>query len=251
MTCFDYDLGDFEDGKPTDHDAKLQWYKQGDRYWASQPPTVEGMVVGPGAGSLSNAALQNAEEEELKGTHDLLVENHVTGRKALDVGCGIGRVSRGVLHSLFAVVDMADPSPDYISVVERSGGAPGGGKLECHSLQSVGLDDGPYKLVLVNWCCAYVTDDDLICFLKRAGKCLTPNGRIMVKENTAQHSFRARRASASVTRTDAHYKDVFALAHLDIDAEKLQPNMPESWLDIRMYLLKPKPEAHPENETKD
>eukprot|EP01063_Lacrimia_lanifica_P013673 TRINITY_DN20299_c0_g1_i1.p1 TRINITY_DN20299_c0_g1~~TRINITY_DN20299_c0_g1_i1.p1 ORF type:complete len:294 (+),score=92.20 TRINITY_DN20299_c0_g1_i1:67-948(+) len=254
LACFDFDVSDADDAA-----AKRTWYARSARYWAAQPATVEGMILGPGAAAGDGADAAFA--ADLSGTASFLDDHGCRGGRALDCGAGIGRVAFGALAKRFRTVDLIEPSEAYVQAVRGAGGAPGGGIVFHTALQDVvvaeadddrrrrssagtakaAVPSGFYDLVLVNWCVAFLTDDDLVEFLKKVVRLLRPSGRVVLKENVAPSYFRARRRSASVARTDEHFCALFAAAGLGVGAERWQGGLCDDWLDVKMYLLSPQP----------
>ncbi|KAJ9453051.1 Methyltransferase [Diplonema papillatum] len=241
LNCFEFDIGDFEDGAPDDAEAKRIWYNQGERYWNNQPSTINGMMFGPGAKQPAEdcGGAEALTLRDLSGTLSFLQQQGCSGRRALDCGAGIGRVARGVLQQLYSEVDMVEPASHLVEYIKKSGGAPGGGAVFQKPVQDFNPKrSGPYDFVAMNWCAGFITDDDLVQFLRRAKESLIRSGRVLLKENVSCSSFRARRRSASVARTDTHYKSIFRMAGLEVVGEEVQDGLPEGWLDVKMYLLR-------------
>ena len=71
-----------------------------------------------------------------------------------------------------------------------------------------------YAVVWVQWTLNYLTDDDVAAFLRRAAAALEPGGAVVVKESVAREGrgFYADASEASITRTDAHFREIFERA---------------------------------------
>ena len=99
-----------------------------------------------------------------------------------------------------------------------------------------------YAAVWVQWVLIYLTDADLVAFLSRCAAALVaPHGRIVVKESVSkeEHGFFVDRSDASITRTDAHHRRLFAAAGLAVAHSEAQPGLPHGVFAVRMYVLRP------------
>ena len=98
-----------------------------------------------------------------------------------------------------------------------------------------------YACVWVQWVLNYLTDGDLCAFLGRCAAALAPDGRLVVKESVAKPAsgFYVDRSDASITRTDAHFRDLFARAGLRLVLSRAQPGMPRGVYQVMMYVLAP------------
>ena len=67
---------------------------------------------------------------------------------------------------------------------------------------------------------------------------LKPHGVICVKENLSQDGFIVDRQDSSVTRSDAHFKQVFARAGCTLLLEQQQKNFPKELFKVKMYALR-------------
>ena len=96
--------------------------------------------------------------------------------------------------------------------------------------------------VWVQWVLNYVTDADLVGFLRRAAAALRRDGVLVVKESVARKrggGFYADLGECSITRTDAHFRRLFGEAGLAVHASCRQPGMPRGLFPVRMYALRP------------
>ena len=80
---------------------------------------------------------------------------------------------------------------------------------------------------------------DLVGFLARTTPHLAPGGLLLVKESVARAGagFYADRAEASITRTDEHFRELFARANLRVRACRMQPGLPRAIFPVCMYAL--------------
>ena len=95
-----------------------------------------------------------------------------------------------------------------------------------------------YAAVWVQWVLIYLTDADLVGFLARCARSLLPGGRIVVKESVARDGFYADESDASITRTDGHFRALYAEAGLEVEASEAQPHWPKAVFPVRMYALR-------------
>ena len=239
------------------YDVATGWYGRAQSFWASEPPTIDG-VLG------NSTALTHA--PDIRGTRSFLAQirkgpNAITLGKgrALDVGAGMGRVAELILASRFATIDIIEPSPRMADAAEATLRRLGRlGSVWRTSAERVVLPQGPtYDLVLMQWIAMYLTDNDLVAFLKSAKQALRngtvavrdpktkaivgtrpTTGIILVKENVAAGAeFVAGTQDLSINRCDAHYKALFRLAGLRVIAEAAQTEWPRGYVPVRMYAL--------------
>ena len=162
---------------------------------------------------------------------------------ALDVGAGIGRVAQGVLLPRFEAVELVESEPAFLEVARASLPAP-----RVRAAHECGLQDfapppgARYAAVWVQWVLNYVTDAGVLGFLRRAAAALQPAGVLLVKESVAREEggFFADVAECSITRTEAHFRALFAEAGLEVAAAQLQPGMPRGTFAVRTFALRPR-----------
>ncbi|KAK2466873.1 hypothetical protein APHAL10511_001131 [Amanita phalloides] len=113
------------------------------------------------------------------------------------------------------------------------------------------LDDikAGYDVIWCQWCMCYLSDVDLVAFLRRSHAALRRDGRkdrslIVVKENlcsdnedgTGRMVFDGQ--DSSVTRSDMAWKELFKLAGLKIVKEQVQYGFPEALYKVKMFGLR-------------
>ena len=93
----------------------------------------------------------------------------------------------------------------------------------------------------VQWVLNYVTDADVVSFLRTAAAALQPAAVVVVKESVAREEtgFFADVSECSITRTELHFRALFAEAGLEVVAAQLQPGMPRGLFAVRMFALRP------------
>jgi protein N-terminal methyltransferase len=228
------------------------WYEKSVSYWESQDATVKGMLGG----------LDNLSDRDIKASQaflSVLERRHglrIKGGIALDVGAGIGRITKELLLPLFSVVDMLDQSPCFLEeskkflqpsledpatmgVVER--------KI-CCGMQDFAPEDavtgvsyrGRYNLIFVQWCIIYLDDDDFITHTKNQLENLAPGGILVIKDNimnAGRNGFCLDRSDNSIMRSDKYMKSLFVRSGARVIAEQAQTDMPRNTFPVRMYAL--------------
>ena len=109
---------------------------------------------------------------------------------------------------------------------------------------------------LRQWVIMFLVDDDLVAFLQvpvcqvlcssgrvtntaqRCRRMLKPKGVICVKENVSEQGFVVDREDSSLTRSDVHFKQVFARAGCTLLHEQLQQQFPTELFKVMMYALR-------------
>lgn len=93
----------------------------------------------------------------------------------------IGRITEGLLVGIAKEVDVVEPMAKFTAGLE--------GMERVRKVFTVGLeewqpaDDDRYDLVWTQWCVGHLTDEQLVGYLQRCKKTLSPDGIIVVKEN--------------------------------------------------------------------
>jgi hypothetical protein len=84
----------------------------------------------------------------------------------------------------------------------------------------------------------YLTDEDLVAFLKRCAVGLRRGGVIVIKDNTCQDvAFVADREDASVTRSLPYILAIVRLSGLKVVMEKYQDDFPDNIFPVPMLAL--------------
>lgn len=165
---------------------------------------------------------------------------------AVDIGAGIGRVSKTMLHKHAAKIDLVEPVKPFIEQMHVEL-AELKDKGQIGQIYEVGMQDwtpdaGKYWLIWCQWCVGHLPDAELVAFLKRCIVGLQPNGTIVVKENnTPTDTDDFDETDSSVTRSDAKFRQIFEEAGLKLIASERQRGLPRELYPVRMYALKPMP----------
>ena len=194
-----------------DHKA---WYKGSLKFWQAQEATTSGVLLG--YEHLDPQDIQFSREILKRYQYKLLAKT-----SALDCGAGTGRVSANLLKDFFTNIDLVEPVKKLLDKAKED--------LSCHEKNKFkyyvsGLQDfrfvRQYDCIWSNWSLCFLTDKDLLAFLKQAKRHLrkpmkhqTGSGLMFIKENTdVEHRERLR--ENQIVRTTKEYEEMFAKAEL-------------------------------------
>jgi protein N-terminal methyltransferase len=215
----------------------VEWYRVSNRYWQKQEATANGMLGGYG----------HISDIDIKASYHFLLPflegqrvRKVSTRRAVDMGAGIGRIAKNLLCKLFDKVDIVEPNATFFETARQE-------LRDCTSVDqyiSVPLQkwtpdpNTRYDVIWVQWVLLYLTDSDLIAFLRRCQQALSHNGIIVIKENcTLQGGFIVDKNDASITRSLQHLRLILQASGLKILKEELQPNFPRELLPVKMFAV--------------
>ncbi|KAF4127687.1 AdoMet dependent proline di-methyltransferase [Phytophthora infestans] len=222
---------------------ELTWYASAHNYWDDEAncPLTDNGVLG-GFAHVSGVDIRES-RRFLKHVRDTVRPEWVC-HAAVDCGAGIGRVSKLLLLPMFDHVDMVEQSPRLLRGVSQYLGADETLCVRVRDLYCMGLQDfepapASYDLIWMQWVLVHLTDLDLVRYLKRCKKALTPNGFIVIKENVFQtpEPYDLDRQDSSITRSAVYYKSIFQQAGLTLLAEQRQRHFPEELYPVIMYAL--------------
>ncbi|RKP22271.1 alpha-N-methyltransferase NTM1, partial [Syncephalis pseudoplumigaleata] len=161
------------------------WYSDARQYWKDVPSTVEGMLGG--LGRLTDLDVRDStwfldEFQYMRACYSTTY--------GLDCGAGIGRVTKQLLLNFFDRVDLVECTGKFLEqarddVLKQEVETGRVDRLFHTGLEAFSPEAQRYDLVWCQWVLNYLTDDDLVLFLKRCVAGLKPNGIIGVKENCA------------------------------------------------------------------
>lgn len=228
------------------------WYNRASDYYQDNCPANLNGVLG-GFASLS--------ELDLKGSKKWLESIIQKQRPSLDFsqgaacecGAGIGRVSKGLLLPLgVRKCDLVESSsrllgqaPTYIgetALVDRC-------RFYCCGLQEWTPPKHTYTIIWIQWVLCYLTDDDVVSFLKNCGEALVPGGIICLKENVTEPgtAFVLDKEDASVTRSIPYLLQLADQAGLEVISQSVQDNFPDEIFPVPMIALDVKRNQHYDN----
>lgn len=228
-------------GISLDDDANndAEWYDRAAEYYEENcPGTLDGVLGG--FASITKADLAGSKR---------FLENLLVKRPSIDwasgVGCecgaGIGRVSKGLLLPLgIPRCDLVESSARLLSVAPEYIGDPDASKCRyiCDTLQHWAPPKNTYSVIWIQWVLVYLTDTDIIKFLRRCGEALTQNGVICLKENTCDvELFVLDRDDASLTRAVPFLLKLVEAAGLIVAHQETQDDFPEDIFAVPMIAL--------------
>lgn len=226
------------------------WYERAAAYYEENcPPTIDGVLGG----------YASITEQDLDGSMQFMLDlasvrpsmrmwtaesRKPNGQRhrACECGAGLGRVAKGLLLRLngIGVCDLVESSaallaaaPDYLgdSSAARC-------RFFCVGLQDWQPAANTYAVVWVQWVLSYLTDDDIVDFLRRCGESLMDDGVIVLKENTCDDSdFEVDVEDASVTRSLRYWKRLIQQAGLRVFHEKMEIGLPDEIYPVPLLAL--------------
>lgn len=225
------------------------WHERNIRFWRAQAANVRG-ATGGGV-SQRDLAFTRAAVDELVKKRDC------SFKRALDCGAGIGRVTDAILRKCCAHVDLVEFVKKHLDKAREK--LPLSGKGQCSfafhntSMQKFSIAPAQYDLIWCQWLLMYLTDEDALSLLLRAGKGLTTDGVLLVKENISTEEkstyFDAAdgelweeddaQGPVSCVRTSMHYWDLFDRAGLKVVDEQHQQDLGEEHMEMALFVLVP------------
>lgn len=164
--------------------------------------------------------------------------------RCIDVGAGIGRITKLFLAQHFGKVDLLEQSQAFLDKAKEdltsatSEVAAKIGEFYCAPLQTFEFPvNVKYDVIWIQWVLLYLLDVDLVTFLKRCKAALQPNGVIIIKENVTRDGYYVDNADCSITRSVMHFKSVFATAGLKLLREDDQAEWPKELFPVKMFAL--------------
>ena len=165
----------------------------------------------------------------------------------LNMRDSIGRITKGLLVNVADAVDVIEPVAKFVAPLQEVTGV--------RNVFNVGLEEWYpaegtlYNLIWVQWCLGYLTNEQVVAFMKRCRAALSPGGGIMVvKENLSTSGSDAfDEVDGSVTRVDSNFLSLFEEAGWRVIRTETQRGFvsidPRKLLPVRSYALKPKDAA--------
>ncbi|KAJ8122627.1 hypothetical protein ONZ43_g1223 [Nemania bipapillata] len=208
------------------------------RYWQNTSADTDGML----GGIPSLSGFSHFSRRDLQGSRSFLAKLGVgtkNGRRPvvniLEGGAGVGRITEGLLLHVGEVVDIIEPISKFTAHLQ--------GKKGVRTIFNVGLEDWEpsetvqYDLIWLQWCVGYLTDEQLVRYLKRCKTVLNKDeGLIIVKENTTTSGVDLfDPVDSSVTREDGKFRDIFKAAGLRLIKQDVQKGLPTSQPGRRLF----------------
>ena len=189
-------------------------------FWAAQQASVDGMLGG--FGSISDIDLHGSQFF----LSWLMPRDPATPSRewrALDVGAGIGRVTKGLLvpHG-FTSVDLVDSSARFLEEARGYVDSPAFGNTYITEMSSFDFERQSrlWDLIWIQWVAIYLTDSEFVDFFRKCGEnmVISQKSFTVLKENVLRgdKASVSDKEDASVTRSDAHMKRLWDSAGLKV-----------------------------------
>ncbi|KAM7012248.1 N-terminal Xaa-Pro-Lys N-methyltransferase 2 [Tautogolabrus adspersus] len=215
--------------------GEKQFYHRAQKFYEDVPASEEGMM----------GDFVEISNVDLEGSRQFLKRFVGPGKAgthcALDCGCGIGRVSKGVLLPVFEKMEMADMMEHFLLHAHEEYLGDDADRIEtyyCYNLQDFTPPKNKYDVVWMQWVACHLTDKDLTNFLFRCKKSLRPNGVIIMKDNMARQGCKLDSIDSSISRHLDIMKIIIAKAGLEILAVEMQEGLPEVIMPVWMIAMK-------------
>uniref|UniRef100_A0A7S3EDY7 Alpha N-terminal protein methyltransferase 1 n=1 Tax=Rhodosorus marinus TaxID=101924 RepID=A0A7S3EDY7_9RHOD len=220
------------DSADVERRGELGWYQKAKEYWTNVEPTVDGMLGG--LGKLSDLDVRTS-KEFIRSLEKVDFDGI-----ALDVGGGIGRVSKHLLLPMFGRVDILESNQGYLEESKEYIGDPRLERRICAGMEDFSPETGRYSLIWIQWCIIYLTDADLVRFFKSCTAAVKPGGFVILKDNVCNTGFVVDKEDSSVTRSEKYLTELFAEAGVEVVTSRLQGDFPEHLFPVKMFALRAK-----------
>lgn len=243
---------DGEDGVDVDDSSSSSsyyWYEHSADYYDDDelcPPTVGGMLGGFASVSDVDLAGSRAFLRDLAASRPSLRFD-----RCCDCGAGVGRVTRGLLLPLgFSSVTLVDGSARLLDVAraaiedDQTSSSSVSVRYARSGLQDHAFDDdggdgcgrGLFDVVWIQWVVGYLTDGDLVRFLRRCGRSLRTGGVVCLKDNTSgtDEAFQLDRSDSFLTRSLPWIESLATQAGLTRVRCETQKDFPEEIYPVPM-----------------
>ncbi|KAK6202540.1 alpha-N-methyltransferase NTM1 [Scheffersomyces amazonensis] len=221
-------------------------YDDAINYWSSVPASVNGVLGGFGEQTPVPKADIIGSTTFLRKLQTRMSCPDGVEKLTIDMGAGIGRITRDLLWKVSDKVDLLEPVKPFVAQMENElVGVASKGKLG--DIYDIGMQEWyppahkKYWLIWCQWCVGQLPDEVLVQFWSRCREALLDNGvgTMIVKENIAPFDDIFDETDSSVTRTDEKFRQLFIQAGLKLIASDVQKGMPKELYPVRMYCLKP------------
>jgi protein N-terminal methyltransferase len=222
--------------------TKAVWYDRAAEYYESNcEPTLDGVLGG--FASISDTDLKGS-RQFLDDLRLLLPSLDFSLGSACECGAGIGRVTKGLLLGLgVSQCDIVESSSRLLyEAPEYIGEGASKCRFYCSGLQDWDPPKRRYSIIWIQWVLCYLTDNDIIAFLKRCSEGILEDGKgvIILKENTCgDQTFVVDSEDASVCRSLPYWLKLVEAAGLRVLMQKMQSDFPTDIFPVPMLALGP------------
>ncbi len=213
------------------------WYTRAKGWYENNCDTTIDGVLG-GIGHISDVDLEGS-RAFLKQL-DLPSISEGKSSLACECGAGIGRVTKGLLLDFADRCDLVESSSRLLfSAPEHIGDARSHKcRFFCTELQDWIPGAKKYSIIWVQWALCYLTDFDIVRFLRRCSDGLVDGGWIILKENTCEdEAFVVDVDDASITRSLNYWLDLIAKSGLQVKRLERQDDFPDNIFPVPMIAL--------------
>lgn len=223
-------------------DTNENHYHEVTEYYSNIPATIDGMLNG--YSNISDIDIETSEQFLLSLYNR---KKSSPGRtRVLDVGAGIGRISKNLLIRYFDKVDLLEQSPIFIEEARHS--LKESKKLDkCFNVgvQHFQIDDPhiKYDVIWIQWVLMFILDEDIKKFINTCKQMLNENGIIIIKDNVASGvKNEYDEEDNSVVRSLSQFCLLFSKCNLKCVKSEKVTGMPKSLFKVYMFALKPNKE---------
>lgn len=214
-------------------------------YWAKQSADVDGVL---GGFAFTSRPDLEASEKVL----DQILGHDRKGDRVLDCGAGVGRITQGLLLKRFEHVEVLEPDKHLIDKAREILRE----KVDEKNFYQEKVEDfvenhagKKYSCIWSQWVFLYLTDEELVAWLKKAKDFLEDGGFIFSKENVLpageKEKFVLDGQDNGLTRSVEDYQGIFADAGYDLvnlgeNADQASTQWFPNLYPLHMFVLKPK-----------
>ena len=213
------------------------WYTRAKGWYEDNCDTTIDGVLG-GIGHISGRDLEGSRAFLNQLELPLMPESNLS--LACECGAGIGRVTKGLLLDVADRCDLVESSsrllfsaPDHLGDHQSQKC-----RFFCTELQDWVPGANRYSIIWIQWTLCYLTDLDIVRFLRRCSEALVDGGWIILKENTcAEEAFVVDVDDASITRSLDYWLDLIAKSGLQVKRFEWQDDFPDDIFPVPMIAL--------------
>ncbi|VDN52172.1 unnamed protein product [Dracunculus medinensis] len=161
--------------------------------------------------------------------------------RAIDCGCGVGRITKNLLLPIFNTVDMVDITEEFIEKSAKYIGRENKrvGKKYISGLQDFVFLNNYYDIIWIQWVTGYLTDQDLVKFMQQCKNGIKKGGCIVIKDNVSTNDkVFYDDEDASWTRPKDQIVDLCKQSGLKMIHDKKQQNFPDDMLPVYMIAFR-------------
>lgn len=256
-----YSVDEMWEGQGVVEGDSTSWYARATSFYKDNcPSTVDGVLGG--FASISEPDLIGSKEfiNELesvrpevrmwtRGDSAAATTDGSTKLRACECGAGLGRVTKNLLLRLGGIdnCDLVDSSAALLAAAPEYLGDAAASQCRyfCTGLENWTPSANTYTIIWIQWVLSYLTDEDIVSFLRRCGESLTESGVIILKENICEESdFEVDAEDASVTRSLRYWKVLIQRSGMRVFHEKLPESLVEDIYPVPLLALEVSKQPH-------